>query len=861
MTHQPQLLEKRSFVMSRRLRLGLLFFAVLPLFVSAQTPAPPAQLDPTRGVENPELFSSFHKPLPEQYIWTREDSTADQTGIIHSVLPKVTEQIEPHYFRAHVRLDAVPAHATLYIAGPRSASIWINGTSAGDFAANVLSPLGMHVFRVDVTPYLRRGENVVALEVVRGRGIVGFLNSSMAMQQLFGKVTVVKIVPREPDVDGPAILISGPAWKGTLHPSPQWQSAAFDDSYWPPVAALSPVESSIDLFQWNADAGLYDWPGYEGASPFLAHMDLPAQKLTDVYAGRGEYQNLRALIGTAESDPVREFTLKIPAPPPSEEFVPAMTLDFGREVAGRVELLSDSDVPVTVSIQYGESMGEVHDGPYLGVNVLHLAPHGSGHGPKSAFRYARIRFLSGGPVLRFHAIRLEDIYYPVRYQGSFESSDPLLNRIWQVGAYTTHLSMQDDIWDAPKRDRGRWMGDTDVSGRVSDTVFADRFLLEDTLTRLIGEPPVKQHVNGIPGYSSFWLTELANHDRHSDDRGYVASLHTRIVQLLGLMDREFDTENNFTNRTQAWLFTDWALDLYGDTPQAREGTTMEYVRAYHAGAWLLQQLGDAPNSQHFEDRGNQLAASLRQRDWDGNSFGPRIQTNAMAVLSGVAQPDQYAAIWTHVLSKIGQPTFRPDIVTPYYEAYVLDAMATMNRRSDALAWMRDYWGGMLREGATTFWEAYDPSWPKDNPHLDLQADGRAGYFVSMAHGWSAGPTYWLTEQILGIQPTGPGFSTVTIRPDLAGLAWARGAEPTPRGLLRIDLRAEHGIVAVIELPPGVRARVLIPVASGTTHVSINGVRQSGTLAENGTRLDITLEAAGRYVIRPEGPVFNVVPNL
>jgi hypothetical protein len=68
-------------------------------------------------------------------------------------------------------------------------------------------------------------------------------------------------------------------------------------------------------------------------------------------------------------------------------------------------------------------------------------------------------------------------------------------------------------------------------------------------------------------------------------------------------------------------------------------------------------------------------------------------------------------------------------------------------------------------------------------------------------------------------------------------------------------------VAVIELPPGVRARVLIPVASGTTHVSINGVRQSGTLAENGTRLDITLEAAGRYVIRPEGPVFNVVPNL
>ena len=111
----------------------------------------------------------------------------------------------------------------------------------------------------------------------------------------------------------------------------------------------------------------------------------------------------------------------------------------------------------------------------------------------------------------FKSIRLEDIYYPVRYQGSFESSDAMLNRIWETGVYTSHLCMQDDIWDAPKRDRGRWMGDTDVSGRVIDAVFADRFLIEDTLTRLIGPLPIQNHVNGIPGYSSYWFTELEHY--------------------------------------------------------------------------------------------------------------------------------------------------------------------------------------------------------------------------------------------------------------------------------------------------------------------------------------------------------------
>ena len=43
-----------------------------------------------------------------------------------------------------------------------------------------------------------------------------------------------------------------------------------------------------------------------------------------------------------------------------------------------------------------------------------------------------------------------------------------------------------DIWDAPKRDRGRWMGDLDVSGRTIEDVFDDHFLMEETLDRLLG---------------------------------------------------------------------------------------------------------------------------------------------------------------------------------------------------------------------------------------------------------------------------------------------------------------------------------------------------------------------------------------
>jgi alpha-L-rhamnosidase len=178
-------------------------------------------------------------------------------------------------------------------------------------------------------------------------------------------------------------------------------------------------------------------------------------------------------------------------------------------------------------------------------------------------------------------------------------------------------------------------------------------------------------------------------------------------------------------------------------------------------------------------------------------------------------------------------------------------MAEMKQREAALQWIREYWGGMIAEGATSLWEAYDPAWPKDDPHVDLQADDTAGYQTSLAHGWASGPSYWLMEQVLGIRPTGVGFAQTTIRPDLVDLQWARGAEPTPHGLLKVELshtHAEHSLHVAVDLPSGVEATVLYPVTPGTGQVLVNGKMAAGTPAENGARVALVLDQGGRYEI-------------
>jgi hypothetical protein len=411
--------------------------------------------------------------------------------------------------------------------------------------------------------------------------------------------------------------------------------------------------------------------------------------------------------------------------------------------------------------------------------------------------------------------------------------------------------MQDDIWDAPKRDRGRWMGDLDVSGHVIGKVFADKFLMEDTLTHLIGAEPVTQHVNGIAGYSAFWMTGEADYYRHMGSREHLASIHQRLIELQRYMDTELDENHLYANLNKSWPFVDWSPDLYGDTAEARRGTQIEFYWAYCEGAWLLRELGDTAAAEHFDERAAILKQAADHYLFDSymGTWGPRWQINAMAVLSELAGPKQYAAIWDQVLSQLGHQAFSPWTVSPYYNYYVVSAMARMGHRGEALDWIRKYWGGMLDEGATTFWESYDLNWPKEKPHISLEADGTSGFFVSLDHGWSSGPTAWLMEEILGIRPTARGFDAAVIRPDLADLEWARGVEPTPHGAIRISVKKSLGVLeTTLDLPAGIETQVLLPSPGPGRQITVNGQPVESIPAENGTRARIRIHAAGHYEV-------------
>ena len=147
-------------------------------------------------------------------------------------------------------------------------------------------------------------------------------------------------------------------------------------------------------------------------------------------------------------------------------------------------------------------------------------------------------------------------------------------------------------------------------------------------------------------------------------------------------------------------------------------------------------------------------------------------------------------------------------------------MSAAGETQRALDTVRDYWGGMLDMGATSFWEDFNLAWTnnafridsmpvagKKDVHGDYGDYCYVGFRHSLCHGWSAGPASWCINRVLGIRPLDVGCRTVEVNPSLGDLKWAEGAMALPGGgkvFVRAERTADGEVKTVVNAPDGVK---------------------------------------------------------
>ena len=539
-------------------------------------------------------------------------------------------------------------------------------------------------------------------------------------------------------------------------------------------------------------------------SPLTSSFMAPTRVLWKSDSGVHHAENL---LGPKPGQSV----LKEPQPPCVLDPKGALLLDFGVEIQGCIELfapmLPDKE-PRTVRIRFGESASEtmvdldtkgaqndhaIRDEivtlPWLGKKIV---------GP-SGFRFVRIDAISAKPV-QLSQVRAVLQIRDIPYVGSFKCDDERLNKIWQVGAYTVHLNMQEYLWDGIKRDRLVWIGDMHPETSTIAAVFGANEVVPRSLDLTRDVTPVTEWMNGISSYSMWWVLIHEQWWMHTGDRAYLAQQQPYLTALLKKLAGLIGEDGR--EKIDGMRFLDWP-----SSPN-KQGVTAGLqgllVMTLESGARLMTTLADNDTAKLCTDaaaRGRKVVP-----DVNGSKSGA-----ALLALAGMTDAKKTA----NEVLKVGGAKG----VSTFYGFYVLQALAKAGEMDAALDIVRTYWGAMLDRGATTFWEDFNLDWLTDSSRIDeltppgkkdLHGDFGAycyeGFRHSFCHGWASGPTAWMSQQVLGVQPVDPGFATVRISPQLGSLKWAEGTYPTPRGPIHVrhERQPDGSIKTDVKVPDGVK---------------------------------------------------------
>lgn len=465
----------------------------------------------------------------------------------------------------------------------------------------------------------------------------------------------------------------------------------------------------------------------------------------------------------------------------------SIVADFGQETFGFISLHGIRGNG-KVTIYYGESKEEalatgtcetldevsVHQKERTDITVMQ----------SKAFRYVNI---VAGKDVKIDNVSMLYEYLPETARGSFRCSDDQVNKIWDISKYTFELNTREFFIDGIKRDRWVWSGDAYQSFLMNYYLWFDSKEVTRTLAALRGKDPVTSHVNTIMDYTFYWFLGIYDYYLYTGDISFIKAYYPRMQSMMDYCLGRRNQDGMLEGLSGDWVYIDWApLEKKGEVSFEQ----LLFCRSLETMKLCADLMGDASGSSKY----NQLSTDLRSKmlpyfwnDKDGAFVHNRVNgqqvdkvtryTNMFAIFFNYLDADKMASVKKNVLMNDNVQK----ITTPYMRFYELEALCAMGEQKYVMKEMKDYWGGMLNAGATSFWEKYDPS-ESGVQHYAMY--GRP-FGKSLCHAWGASPIYLLGKYYLGVKPVTQGYATYVIEPALGGLEWIEGSVPAPNGDIKV----------------------------------------------------------------------------
>ena len=713
-------------------------------------------------------------------------------------------------FRKTFTLEQAVPTATAFISAADKYVLWVNGELVvldGSLKRGP-TPYDSYYDTVELTN-LKQGENTIALLVAfNGRSGDGSIVPVLVDEE--GDEYTQAGLIFELDAGGTTIC-SDSSWKAARHTGYKNRVTAGAD--YPGYSQSSMLAERNVYFDARDDLGDFMAEGYndsewEDATPVSKAGDLPFGDLYSAMIQPIRFQDIVDFSNSADyvGTPLTQDTTLVLDLPGNIQFTPYFELEApaGKKLTLYTDTYTDKQELPNFKDTYVTADGAqcYENYPWRSGSKLIIEA-------EAGVTFTRLGYRASG--------------FNGEQAGSFTSSDPGLDQLWQESLNTLAICMRDTYMDCPERERGPYMGD--ASNEIDAALYSyDQGGLDLTKKAILAcvawtgadgaipsrAPSVKPQE--IPNQSLIFMTSVYHYWLHSGDRETAEAYCNAFLNYLRLVEME--------NGLPVYRDGSWTWDDWGDRIDTRLLQTGIYYYALNVTKSLADDLGITEGTEFLAERMDSMRENWRAVYYTEEGFkSPDSKyvddrANAMLALSGLAGEEDWPLITDVIMS-----TYQ---ASPFIEKYVLEALCAMGRVDLALQRMRDRYAPMLKDEYDTLWETFD---------------GETG---TVNHGWTAAPLYILSKYAAGIRPTQAGFEAYEIAPgneldSFHCTVW------TPKGEITAELETAAAEKTLTVTAIDAAGTIIVPEGMGTDFI-VSG----GDYEIDGNRISVA--QAGKYVI-------------
>ena len=452
--------------------------------------------------------------------------------------------------------------------------------------------------------------------------------------------------------------------------------------------------------------------------------------------------------------------------------MPDVMVDFGRHMTGyftfHIKTVQGvQDAPIRLKLTFGEVPSEmaVPFDPFPGtlsrawmqdeVITLYTIGEEVTIPRRISGRYMRIEVL-GRPLGGVYA--MEDMYFTAVSSAKELMVEPLgtdvpemIRKINDVSVETLRECMQTVFEDGPKRDRRLWVGDLYLESLANRHSFRNFDLVKRCLYLFAGltgddgcivpnifehpEPHCYESMHLLP-YSLLFNSTLLEYLKDTQDYETAEDLWCvavrQIEDALTFINKDFLYDPELRS---SWIFFDWRAGLDVTAPMQAA-----MIFALNQTYELARMLGKEAEVKEWKTLEKNMIKAARKHMYDkaagvvvsGSDRQVSVLSQAWMVKAGVLKVKEAQKALRSVMAD--PESVKPG--SPYGTHYVIDAMVLCGMNDEARTYLVDYWGGMVKKGADTFWEAYDPNDDYISPYNFHPLN-------SYCHAWSCTPVYFI----------------------------------------------------------------------------------------------------------------------